>query len=504
MDVSQIHQLQVELDRLIAENHQLHQSVAALEQEKHDLKVLLDIAIDHGDRMLDNLHQEKTDLEVLLETTTEHSDTVTAELQDQAEEARRQSEEQFELLTEAAPVTILVSDIADGKILYANSAASHFLGVSMETLLNSYTTDFYYEPAQRQQLLAAFAAQGRVENYELCFKRVDGSPMWGQFSLRPFMFNRKLTLLTAASDITARKAAEADLKQTRDELQAVLNAVPGSVSWIDNTGRYLGVKQELADSFQLSPDTFVGQEIGFLGNSPQYVEFIRQFIDSPKQAASQVVELHINDARQYYLMAVQKYRQSTALVSVGIDITERRQAEEALRIAEANYRSIFENAVEGLYQTTPDGYYVRVNAAMARIHGYASPEEMIACVTQIEHQIYVDPQQREDFKHLLEEQDQVKGYEYQVYKQDRTIIWIAESSRAVRDTDGQLLYYEGTCLDVTERKREEEALKRQVELLQLEIDQTKRERQVAEITQTDFFKQIQEEVDRLQWDFESP
>ncbi len=504
MDEWQIHQLQAELDRLKEENCQLHQSVEALQQEKNDLKLVLDITIDHSDRMLANLQQEKADLEVLLETTTEHSDTVTAELQDQAEEARRQSEEQFELLTEAAPVAIVVSDIADGKILYANTASSQFLGVSMETLLNSYTTDFYYDPRQRQQLLSVFAAQGRVENYELCFKRGDGSPIWGLFSLRPFMFNRKLSLLIAASDITARKEAEADLKQTRDELQAVLNAIPGAVSWIDTSGRYLGVKQELADNFQLSPDTFVGQEVGFLGNSPQYVEFIRQFINSPEQSASQVVESQINDVRHYYLIAVQKYRQGTAIVSVGIDITERRQAEEALRIAEANYRSIFENAVEGIYQTTPDGNYLRVNAAMARIHGYESPEEMITCVTQIGHQIYVDAQRREDFKRLLEEKDQVKGYEYEVYKKDGTIIWVAESSRAVRDAEGQLLYYEGTCLDVTERKQQEEALKRQVELLQLEIDQTKRERQVAEITQTDFFKQIQEELDRLKLDFENP
>jgi PAS domain-containing protein len=80
----------------------------------------------------------------------------------------------------------------------------------------------------------------------------------------------------------------------------------------------------------------------------------------------------------YYLIAAQKYQQGTGTVSVGIDITEHKQVEEALRIAEENYRSIYENALEGIFQSTPEGTYISVNPAMARIYGYDSPKDMVA------------------------------------------------------------------------------------------------------------------------------
>lgn len=188
------------------------------------------------------------------------------------------------------------------------------------------------------------------------------------------------------------------------------------------------------------------------------------------------------------------------ILSALCDITDRKQAEEALRLAEEKYRSIFENALEGIYQSTPDGHFISINPAMARIHGYESPTAMMEAVTQIDRQIYVDPNCREEFSRLLEERGEVTGFEYQVYQQDGDIVWVSESARAVRDGSGQLLYYEGILEEVTQRKLEEAALKRQVEALQIEIDQTKRARQVAEITQTDYFQQLQAEVETLQFE----
>ncbi len=130
---------------------------------------------------------------------------------------------------------------------------------------------------------------------------------------------------------------------------------------------------------------------------------------------------------------------------------ERRQAEE-------KYRSIFENAVEGIFQTTADGRFLTANPALARMYGYGSPEELLTTVSNIEDQLYVDPERRAEFNRVVQQHDIVSGFEIQIYRKDGSVMWASVSARAVRNASGELLGYEGTVEDITERKRAEEAL----------------------------------------------
>ncbi|HEY9893761.1 MAG TPA: response regulator, partial [Candidatus Sericytochromatia bacterium] len=141
------------------------------------------------------------------------------------------------------------------------------------------------------------------------------------------------------------------------------------------------------------------------------------------------------------------------------EIRERQQAEASRREAEEKYRSIFENATEGIFQVTPEGRYITANPALARILGYDSPEELMSQVTNFIQQLYVQPMLREDLDALLLRYDFVSDVESQVYRQDRLIIWISENIRTVKDADGTLLYYEGTVADITERRKTEDALR---------------------------------------------
>ncbi|MFO1499652.1 MAG: PAS domain S-box protein [Verrucomicrobiota bacterium] len=138
---------------------------------------------------------------------------------------------------------------------------------------------------------------------------------------------------------------------------------------------------------------------------------------------------------------------------------ERRRAEMALVQAEEKYRSIFEHIVEGIFQTTADGHYISANPALARIYGYDSATELISHLTDIAHQLYVEPERRQEFVRLMEEHDVVTDFESKVQRRDGSIIWISENVRAVRDDKHQLLYYEGTVEDITVRKRGEEQLR---------------------------------------------
>ncbi|CAL61271.1 conserved hypothetical protein; putative PAS/PAC, EAL, GGDEF domains [Herminiimonas arsenicoxydans] len=137
------------------------------------------------------------------------------------------------------------------------------------------------------------------------------------------------------------------------------------------------------------------------------------------------------------------------------DITERKQADEALREAERRYRSIFENAIEGIYQSTPSNGYLAVNPALARMYGYDTPQDLISMLRDIEHQLYVDPQRRIEFMRQMAENGIVTNFESRIYKSNGDIIWISENARAVHTSTGELLFFEGTVEAITERKLHE-------------------------------------------------
>jgi diguanylate cyclase (GGDEF)-like protein/PAS domain S-box-containing protein len=143
------------------------------------------------------------------------------------------------------------------------------------------------------------------------------------------------------------------------------------------------------------------------------------------------------------------------------DITDRKRAEQALAEAEHRYHSIFEQSLEGIFRTTPDGRYEVANPALARIYGYDSPEDLVAAVENISQQLYVNPGRREEFRRLIETEGAVTGFEYESYRRNREVMWVSVNARAVRDTDGRVTHYEGTLEDVTERKRYQERIEQQ-------------------------------------------
>jgi len=141
------------------------------------------------------------------------------------------------------------------------------------------------------------------------------------------------------------------------------------------------------------------------------------------------------------------------------DATETKRAQQALADAEGKYREMFENAQEGIFQSTPDGRYLTANPALARMHGVDSPEVVMRERTNISRAAYADPVRREAFKKLMESEGFVRGFEFQLSRRDGEQIWVSVNARVVRDEQGGTTYYEGTGLDITERRRAQEQLK---------------------------------------------
>lgn len=149
------------------------------------------------------------------------------------------------------------------------------------------------------------------------------------------------------------------------------------------------------------------------------------------------------------------YDEGGSLIAVeGIiqDVSERHRSSRALREAERRYYNLFENAIEGIFRTTLDGQFLDANPALARIYGFGSPLELITSIADVGRQLYVDSSCRADFMAQVRERGSVTGFEAQVHRRTGEVIWTSENARAVYDETGQLVCYEGTVEDITERK----------------------------------------------------
>lgn len=296
------------------------------------------------------------------------------------------------------------------------------------------------------------------EEFEVSLPKISAS--WLHYQVVPLSDGIAITV----RDITQRKQAQEALQKSESTNRALLNAIPDLMFRLSEDGTYLDLKAGKDDDLLLFPRTVLGKKVSEI--LPSY--FAQQVMFYMKKALEiheiQIFEIELlltNETRNYeFRIAASRASEVLCIVR---NITARKQAEFTLRQTEERYRSIFENSVKGLFQTTPDGRYLSANPALARIYGFQSPEELIANLADINQHFYVDASRRDNFLELMQANERVSHFESQVHRQDGGIIWISENTHVVRDAQGKPLYYEGSVVDITERRVWEEALRYQQE-----------------------------------------
>jgi PAS domain S-box-containing protein len=143
------------------------------------------------------------------------------------------------------------------------------------------------------------------------------------------------------------------------------------------------------------------------------------------------------------------------------DVTDRQQAETALKASEARYRGLFEGVPVGVYRTSMSGEILAANPTLAELLGHAGPDELIGRPAQ---DFYIDVSDRDVWRHRLETEEVLSGHEIQLQRADGTMIWVRDSGRELRDDSGRTIGYEGTLEDVTERRQAEERLQAMVQV----------------------------------------
>jgi len=384
----------------------------------------------------------------------------------QAQRALWESEVRFQAFMSHSPAIAFIKDDA-GRYVYVNERFEEQFGVEFHRQLAG-KTDNDWLPSETSRAIAEsdrqVFADGKPVRLIEVMPLADGQPsQWSVFKF-PIAGSDGRTLLGGVGiDLSGQMQAERSLREREAEFRELFDNAPVAYHELDTENRITRVN---------------ATELGMLGYAEEEMvgRFVTDFIveELPEDAAEVSIgdELCFEATRRTFrmksgstlpvLMRHQLITDASGAVrgtrSTLQDISALKRTEEELRRAQEQYRSIFENAIEGIFKTTPEGSFLSLNPALARIYGYDSPEAVIRELRDVARQLYVNPERHQEFTDLIAQHGEVGDFESEAYRRDGSVIWISERARAVRDPDGRLLYYEGTVEDITSRRRAEDAI----------------------------------------------
>jgi PAS domain S-box-containing protein len=403
----------------------------------------------------------------------------------QAEIALRQAEEKYRSIFENA-VEGISQVTPEGAILSANKSFARMLGYdSPETLIKSVTNiskQLYLNHTQRNLILKELEEKGEVSGYTVQLLRKDGLPIWVSISSRAVRDEKGEILYfeSIIEDISKEQETKFRLLEMKTYYENILESIITGVWQTDRDDMIQYCNKAVLTITGFEQSKIIGSFIWDYLSGEKASAFGRLYLKA--KALLEPVHYDIVPAvtssgkptyQSGWLIPLVKDGEFDGMICTVEDVTEQKLAHDALFQAEQKYRSIFENAVEGIFQSSPEGRFVSINPAVVRIHGYDSIEDMMNAISNVEtKQLYVNPEQRKEYIRLLKDRGRVENFEAEMYKKDGTRIWTSMNVRAASDDAGNILYFEGTIEDITRRKHSEEKLVRTVESLRCAVNTT--------------------------------
>ncbi|MEO8354000.1 MAG: PAS domain S-box protein, partial [Chthoniobacteraceae bacterium] len=385
-----------------------------------------------------------------------------------AEIALRESEDRFKAFMDHSPTIAFIKD-DEGRYIYVNKPLEEQFGVEFDVDLQG-KTDASWLPVETARVI--MESDRKVLMTGLPSRMVEVVPTadgqmteWLILKFPMHTSQGKKHIGGVGIDITRQKRAERSLREREAEFRDLFDEAPVAYHELDHENRITRVNKTELAMLGYTAEEMVGRLVwDFIVEDPAEDTIAAELAHELKLEATQRTFRKKDGttvpALMRHKMMVDANGDVRGMRSTLQDISALKQIEHELREAEEKYRSIFENAIEGIFQSTPDGRFKNSNPALARIYGYDSPAELIRQLSDIERQVYVDPNRRREFIETMEEHGHVSHFVSQVYRQDGSVIWVSEHAREVRDPHGRLLFYEGTVEDITARREAEEAVTR--------------------------------------------
>lgn len=379
--------------------------------------------------------------------------TLNKELRAQVKEKTSEITNIFERVSDA-----FIAINKDAHITYVNKKAEKMMNENSDKILGKKISDVF--PKTVGSELKQFTQKASVTQQPQSYQQYyENSKRWFDNQIYPSPSGASIFI----RDITEWKIAEQKENAEKYFSDSIINGLPGIFYLFDTDQNFLRWNKnfETVSGYsgqeikKMSPLDFFDEKDKLRIQKAIHTTFEKGIVDieAPFTAKSG------HKIPYYFTGKFYDFEDTPCLLGLGIDITQRKQAEE-------KYRNIFENSLEGIYQSTIDGKFLTANPAMAHILGYDNPEDLIGSISNIENQLYKNPKDRLRLRHLLRRKNEVNGFELQVIKKNNDIIWVNINIRTIKNEEGYILYLEGILKDITKRKIAEEKLKHQFEELQ--------------------------------------
>lgn len=384
-----------------------------------------------------------------------------------AAETLKESELKFRSLFESIKDGIGESDL-QGRIVGCNQAYLDLTGHTWEEMRQLTYRDLTPEKWRQEDAkrIKQCFDQGYCDPYEKERLRKDGSvfPISIRIWLRTDKNGKPVGHWGIISDITERKRMEKQLQESELRYRQLFENSGTGMLIIDKEGKYLLINRIAADSLGCAPEEAVGRSLyDFLPETTarKHIEANRILMEKGGNRIYET-DMALPGGERTMLLFERTLQDMAggnyALQICAIDITERKQMEKALLESEKKYHDLFDNAVEGIFQTTFDGRIVSANSAYAHMFGYSSPQEMIAAVTDISTQLYADPEDRKKVLALFKESAHINNFECLMRRKDGNTFWVVMNARLCPLSDGSSCF-EGFIFDISKRKQAEAFLK---------------------------------------------
>jgi PAS domain S-box-containing protein len=382
-------------------------------------------------------------------------------------QASSHAEVNSQRLFSANPHAMYIFDLGSLQILEVNAAALKQYGYSREEFRKLHIMDLHIdeEGARLQQSMRG-STQSLTSHGVWRQRRKTEQVFEVELTTQGITFEGRLAMLATAQETIAKRSVEEKVAENSAYLQALTENNPLAIVVLDTAGRIQMCNPAFENLFGHYMAEILGKELDSLLAPDDGREDASDLTTRASngevirtQARRRRSDGRLIDVQILGVPLVVKGRR-TGCFAMYEDISEHRRAEEARRRAEEKFQSLFENALEGIFQTSPEGRFLSANPALARMCGYSSPKDLLESPHDLAKAGYVDPMRREEYKRQIEKNGVVENFEYQIWHKDGAKIWISENSRALHDENGRIICYEGTVEDITERKRSE--LERQV------------------------------------------
>jgi PAS domain S-box-containing protein len=377
-----------------------------------------------------------------------------------AEEALRKREALFRAVVDKSHAGVVMMDKED-RIVYLSPSYTNIVDYSSEEIVGMFGLDLVHpdDRAGTSKKLAELHQKpgaSAVAEYRLTHKL--GHWVWVETIATNLLEDPHVNaVVLSIRDITERKATEEKLKEQADAMEA--SAVGIAILDKDQLHVYANRAYAKVCGYDTSEE-LIGKSWRVLYHDDELQRFECDIMPQFRKSGQWKGEATGKRKDESYFP---QDLSLTALDNGGLicivqDITNRREMRDALKESEEKYRTIFENAMEGIFQTTPEGRLLSANPALARICGYNSPAEIIDLLVDLNTQLYVQPEDRVIFKDFLQKHGFVERFEAQLYRKDRSKVWVSMNAQAVADASGKVIF-EGAFEDITMRKQSEEELR---------------------------------------------